>query len=199
MAETLNDTAALHRLGGVAGLIGGTAIAVAGLTELAAGHKTGPTQLLNGVAVPFGIGLLVALYLTNFRALGRFGVVAFTVQFLGFGYFAGVAFTRNFVLVYLEKPVVDELLNSPAKSAFLATAVTALAGTLLFGAALLRSGVVPRVAAGLYTAGLAALCLTFLLPPVVVRTGHIAAGAAMIWLAVTVWRSGAPRPPATLE
>ncbi|MFD3744096.1 hypothetical protein [Nocardia sp. NPDC058633] len=190
------DTRALLRLGGISGLIGGTTIALAGATELIVDGKTPLTQILNGVAVPFGIGLLVALYSVLHQRLGRFGALAFAVQFLGFGYFAGVAFAKNFVLVYLDKPIVDELLTTPAKSAFLATAFLALTGTLLFGTALLRSAAVPRVAAILYTVGLSVLCLTFLLPAPLVRVGHIAAGVGMMWLAWTVWSSLTPNQAA---
>lgn len=181
------DTRPLLRLGAAAGLICGCAIALAGGTELALGHKIALTQLLNGGAVPFGIGLLVAMYALLHRELGRFGATAFAVQFLGFGYFAGVAYTKNFVLVFLERPVVDDLLMSPARFAFLATAIIALTGTVAFGTALLRTDTVPRIVSVLYTVGLSALCLTFLLPAPVVRTGHIVAGVGMIWLASIVW------------
>ncbi|MEU4646672.1 hypothetical protein [Nocardia fluminea] len=191
------DTRALLRLGGVAGFLCGAAVAVAGATELITDGKTPLTQVLNGAAVPFGIGLLVALYSLLHQRLGRFGALAFVVQFLGFGYFAGVAFARNFVLVYLDKPVLDELLASPARSAFLVTAFLALTGTLLFGSALISSRAVPAAAAILYTTGLSALCLTFLLPAPVVRAGHIAAGVGMVWLAWSVWSSVTARPPAT--
>lgn len=183
------DTRALLRLGSICGLIGGASIALAGATELIADGKTPLTQILNGTAVPFGIGLLVALYSLLHQRLGRFGALAFATQFLGFGYFAGVAFAKNFVLVYLGKSVVDELLTTPARSAFLATAILALTGTLLFGAALLRTTAVPRTAAILYTTGLSVLSLTFLLPAPLVRVGHIAAGVGMVWLAWTVWSS----------
>ncbi|WP_067530949.1 hypothetical protein [Nocardia crassostreae] len=181
------DTRALLRLSAIGGLVCGAAIAFAGLTELVTGHKTTLTQLLNGGAAPFGIGLLVGLYLLQRNRLGRFGAVAFVVQFLGFAYFAGVAYTRNFVLVHLDRATVDELLETPARFAFLATAMTALLGTLLFAAALLRAGAVPRAATALYAIGLSLLCLTFLLPAPIVRVGHIVAGAGMIWLAAAVW------------
>ncbi|MFX0580748.1 hypothetical protein [Nocardia nepalensis] len=189
------DTRALLRLGAAAGLICGCAIALAGGTELVVGHKAALTQLLNGGAVPFGIGLLVAIYALLHRKLGRFGAIAFVIQFLGFGYFAGVAYTKNFVLVHLDRPIVDELLRSPARFAFLATAAIALIGTVLFGAALLRSGAVSRFAIALYTVGLSALCLTFLLPAPIVRTGHIAAGVGMIWLASIVWSNAGRSEP----
>ncbi|MGW6118823.1 hypothetical protein ACWFRF_07255 [Nocardia sp. NPDC055165] len=191
------DTRALLRLGGISGFVCGGAIAAAGAIELIAAGKIPLTQVLNGAAVPFGIGLLVALYALLHQRLGRFGALAFVVQFLGFGYFAGIAFAMNFVLVYLDKPVVDELLTSPAEFAFLATAVLALGGTLLFGTALLRSAAVPRGAAILYTAGLSVLCLTFLLPATLVRVGHIAAGFGMVWLAWAVWSSVTVAPAAT--
>jgi hypothetical protein len=191
------DIRALLRLGGVCGFLCGGAVAAAGAIELIAAGKTPLTQVLNGAAVPFGMGLLVALYALLHQRLGRFGALAFVVQFLGFGYFAGVAFTKNFVLVYLDKPVVDELLTSPAKSAFLLAAVLALSGTLLFGTALLRSAAVPRAAVVLYTVGLSVLCLTFLLPAPLVRAGHIAAGFGMVWLAWTVWSSVTVNPAAT--
>ncbi|MFD6395926.1 hypothetical protein [Nocardia sp. NPDC060249] len=183
------DTRALLRLGGVSGFLCGAAIAAAGAIELIAAGKIPLTQVLNGAAVPFGIGLLVALYALLHQRLGRFGAVAFVVQFLGFGYFAGIAFAMNFVLVYLDKPVVDELLTSPAKIAFLGTAALALSGTLLFGAALLRSAAVPRWAVILYIVGLSVLSLTFLLPTTLVRVGHLAAGFGMVWLAWAVWSS----------
>ncbi|MFJ2663450.1 hypothetical protein ACIO14_03795 [Nocardia fluminea] len=190
------DTRALLRLGSVAGLLCGGAIAMAGAIELAADGKTPLTQVLNGASVPFGIGLLVALYSLLHQRLGRFGALGFVVQFLGFGFFAGVAFARNFVLVYLDKPVVDELLTSPAKVAFLLTGLLALTGTLLFGSALIRSRAVPVAAATFYTAGLSVLCLTFLLPTPLVRAGHIAAGVGIGWLAWWVWSSVTARQPA---
>ncbi|MFC9871906.1 hypothetical protein [Nocardia salmonicida] len=191
------DTRALLRLGSVSGFICGAAIAAAGAIELIAAGKVPLTQVLNGASVPFGIGLLVALYALLHQRLGRFGAFAFAVQFLGFGLFAGIAFAMNFVLVYLDKPVIDELLTSPAKIAFLVTAALALSGTLLFGTALLRSAAVPRGAVILYIAGLTVLSLTFLLPTTLVRVGHLAAGFGMVWLAWAVWSSVTGNPAAT--
>ncbi|WP_174183567.1 hypothetical protein [Nocardia barduliensis] len=191
------DTRALLRLGSVAGFLCGGAITAAGAIELIADGKTPLTQVLNGAAVPFGIGLLVALYSLLHKRLGRFGALAFVVQFLGFGYFAGLAFTKNFVLVYLDEPVVDELLTSPARSALLVTAFLALTGTLLFGSALMRGRAVPAAATMLYTTGLSVLCLTFLLPAPLVRAGHIAAGVGMVWLAWSVWSSVTARQSTT--
>lgn len=179
----------LLRLSAVAGIICGAAIALAGVLETVIGHKVGVTQVLNGASVPFGLGLLVGLYLWQRAAAGRFGLVAFVLQFLGFGYFAGIAYTRNAVLVHLDEPVLDALLDGPARLAFLATALLALTGTIAFGAAMWRAGAVPRVAVALYVLGLSALCLTFLLPTPVVRAGHVVGGAGMVWLALTLLRA----------
>jgi len=181
------DTSLL-RLSAAAGLVCGAAIALSGALESAIGRKVTLTQILNGGSVPLGIGLLIGLYLWQRHRLGRFGTAAFVVQFLGFGYFAGIAYARNVVLVYLDRSVVDELLEGPARYAFLATAILALTGTWLFGAALLRSGSVPKAAVALYVVGLSALCLTFLLPAPVVRIGHVLGGAGLVWLAVALWR-----------
>ncbi|MFC8526086.1 hypothetical protein [Nocardia sp. NPDC057227] len=186
--ENETDTTLL-RLSAVAGITCGAAIALAGAVESVIGHKVAVTQVLNGASVPFGLGLLVGLYLWQRAAAGRFGTVAFVLQFLGFGYFAGIAYTRNAVLVYLDEPVLDALLDGPSRLAFLATALLALTGTIAFGAALWRAGAVPKAAVALYVLGLSALCLTFLLPTPIVRLGHVVGGAGMVWLALTLWRA----------
>ncbi|WP_156371188.1 hypothetical protein [Nocardia arizonensis] len=186
----------LWRLSAIAGIACGGSIALAGALEAVIGHKVVLTQLLNGGSGPLGIGLLIGLYLWQRHSLGRFGLAAFVVQFLGFGYFAGVAYVRNAVLVYLDRPTLDALLDGPARYVFLATAVLALTGIWLFGAALWRAAPVPKIAVALYVIGLSGLCLTFLLPVGVVRTGHVLGGTGMIWLSITLLRDVARSRPA---
>ncbi|MFE3194619.1 hypothetical protein ACFXHA_36825 [Nocardia sp. NPDC059240] len=173
----------LFRLAAIAGVVCGVAIAVAGVLETIVGQKFPATEVLNGGAVPFGIAFAVGLYLAQYERMGRFGGWAFATHFLSFGYFAGIAFTMNFVLVYLDSAVLKHLLAGPARWAFLATAVLTLVGTWLFAVALWRTRAVPPLAVGCYLIGLSALSLTFLLPAPIVRVGHVFAGAGMVWLA----------------
>ncbi|MGV9837520.1 hypothetical protein ACWDUL_25450 [Nocardia niigatensis] len=154
----------LCRLAAVAGVVCGVATALAGVLETVAGQKFPVTEVLNGGAVPFGIALAAGLYLAQYQRMGRFGGWAFAVHFLSFGYFAGIAYTMNFVLVHLDPAVVDRLLAGPAR-------------------------VVPPAAVGCYVLGLTVLSLTFLLPAPVVRVGHVFVGAGMIWLAGWLWAS----------
>jgi hypothetical protein len=183
------ETTRLYQMTAVAGWICGGAIAAAAATELVVGAKVPVTQVLNGSAVPFGMLLLVGLYLTVRIAVGTFGAIAAVVHFLGFGFFAGIAYTRNFVLTQLDQATLDRLLAGPARWAFLATAGLALLSTVLFAAAITGVREIPRGAVACYTIGLSVLCLTFLLPAPLVRCGHVVAGAGICWLALYVWRS----------
>ncbi|MFE3956118.1 hypothetical protein ACFXPS_18230 [Nocardia sp. NPDC059091] len=179
----LPETSAAAATANSAGVVCGAATALAGVLETIAGQKFPVTEVLNGGAVPFGIAFAAGLYLAQYERMGRFGGWAFAVHFLSFGYFAGIAFTMNFVLVHLDPAVVGHLLDGPARWAFLATAALTLLGTWLFSAALWLVRVVPPFAVGCYAAGLTALSLTFLLPAPIVRVGHVFVGAGTIWLA----------------
>lgn len=183
------ETTHLYQTTAVAGWICGGAIAAAAATELIVGAKVPVTEVLNGGAVPFGMLLLVGLYLTVRTVVGSFGAVAAGVHFLGFGFFAGVVYTKNFVLTQLDQPTLDRLLAGPARWVFLATAGLALAGTVLFAISIIGVRAIPRGAVACYTIGLSVLCLTFLLPTPLVRCGHLVAGTGIAWLALYVWRS----------
>ncbi|MFI0355901.1 hypothetical protein [Actinomadura sp. 9N407] len=175
------------RLSAVAGGICGVAIAAGGLGEILNDGKTAPTEFLNGLSPAFGLAFLVGLYLAQRTAVGTFGTVAFMVNYIGLALFAGAAFARNFVLVHLPKSQVEELLEGRPLIAFLIAALLTLTGTVLFGLAMYRAGVVPRPAVLLYVVGFAPVCLSFLLPVLAVRTGHMVAGAGILWLSLAIW------------
>jgi hypothetical protein len=183
------ETTRLYQMTAVAGWICGGAIAAGAVIESVIGAKVPVTEVLNGGAAPFGMLLLVGLYLTVRTAVGTFGAIAAGAHFLGFGLFAGVAYTRNFVLTQLDQATLDRLLDGSARWVFLATAGLALVGTVLFAVAITGVRAIPRGAVACYTLGLSMLCLTFLLPAPLVRCGHVLAGGGLCWLALYVWRS----------
>ncbi|KAB2342088.1 hypothetical protein [Actinomadura rudentiformis] len=187
-------TASLFRISALAGVICGLSIALGGLSELLAGDKTIASGYLNGVSPAFGLAFLAGLYLAQREAVGRFGAVAFMLNYLGLALFAGAAYARNFVLVHMEKSEIEALLAGTHRIPFLGAALLTLVGTVLFGAAMYRAGIVPRPAATLFVLGFAPVCLSFALPAVVNRTGHLVAGTGIVWLALALW-SMAANPP----
>ncbi|MFG2006435.1 hypothetical protein ACGFNU_45550 [Spirillospora sp. NPDC048911] len=180
-------TTSLLRLSALAGVICGVSIALGGLSELLAGDKTTASGYLNGLSPAFGLAFLAGLYLAQRQDLGRYGAVAFMLNYIGLALFAGAAYARNFVLVHMEKAEVESLLSGSHKLPFIGAALLTLAGTVLFGVAMYRAGVVPRPASALFVIGFAPVCLGFVLPAVVNRSGHMVAGTGIIWLALALW------------
>ncbi|TDC83296.1 hypothetical protein E1193_09260 [Micromonospora sp. KC606] len=189
----------LLRFGAACGVVLGLSTAVPGLVEAFIG-ETAATSFVIGVGVAFGGPALTAIYLRQQAAAGRFGAIAYAVNIIGLGLFAGVAFALNMVLYYLDQAAADEVLNGPTGVAVLGSAVVFVAGTVLFAVSMLRARVLPRVAAAGYGVAFTLLALLAPLPdsPVIAAV-HVLAGASLIWLCTAVWMSASPSaggPPA---
>ena len=76
----------------------------------------------------------------------------------------------------------------------LLSAITYLAGGLIFGIALFRAGILARWAAALLAGGTLATIAIPLLPQINERLFALPAGLALIGLGYSLWRSNAPRP-----
>jgi len=176
----------LTRLGAWCGVLAGLAIAVPGLIEAFTGESA-PTSFVLGLSPAFAVPLLTVLHLRQATAAGAFGAVAYTVNAVGLGLFGGAAFTLNLALFFLDgKP-----LPGPAMVALPASALVFAAGAVLFGVAMLRAGIHPRVPAVGYVVALPVLAIAARLPDTPI-TGvvHVVAGGSLVWLSVSCLGAG---------
>ncbi|MDS0136681.1 MULTISPECIES: hypothetical protein [unclassified Amycolatopsis] len=175
----------LTRLGAWCGVLAGLAIAVPGAIEAFAGESA-PTSIVLGLSPAFAVPLLTALHLRQATAAGPFGAVAYTVNAVGLGLFGGAAFTLNLTLFFLgEQP-----LHGPTMVALLGSALVFATGTVLFGVAMLRAGIHPRVPAVGYVVALPVLAIAARLPDTpLTSVVHVLAGGSLLWLSVSCLES----------
>ncbi|MFD7403560.1 hypothetical protein ACFV7R_13005 [Streptomyces sp. NPDC059866] len=80
------------------------------------------------------------------------------------------------------------MLEGPTRWAFLASGMIFITGTILFGVSMLRSRVLPRLAAVGYIVGLTALVLQAAWPESLLSSAiHVAACVSLTALARSVW------------
>src|SRR3712207_2209840 len=149
----------LVRLGAWCGVLAGLAIAVPGLVEVVTG-EIAATSFVLGLSPAFAIPLLAALHTGQSTATGTFGTVAYTVNAVGLGLFGGAAFALNLVLFYLD----DAKLAAPTMVALLGSAAVFATGSVLFGVAMLRGGVFPRLPSVGYLVAFPVLAIAARLP-----------------------------------
>jgi hypothetical protein len=178
----------LARFGAVCGVIFGLSLGVAGTIEAFTG-ETAATSFIVGLGVAgFGVPALFAFHLRRADASGRFGAVAAAVNIIGLGLFAGAAYAYNVVLFFVEPAVFDAVLDGPTNWVILGGGAIFIIGTLLFGASVVRTGVLPRVAAVGYTITLILLALLGNVPDSLLSSAnHVVACASLVWLSVSVW------------
>ncbi|NUW32033.1 hypothetical protein HTZ77_11410 [Nonomuraea sp. SMC257] len=176
----------LPRFGAICAILLGLSIAGPALVEAFTG-ETAVTSFVLGLGTALGTPALTVLYLHQAAAGGRFGLVAYAVNVVGLGLFAGVAFTLNLVLFYLEPAIVERLLQGPTRAAFLAATAVFVAGTVLFAVSMARSRIFPRPAVYGYGVALPLLAVLAPLPDTLLTSAvHVVAGASLIWLALPV-------------
>ena len=173
----------MNRLAVWCGVLAGLCIGLPGAIEAVTG-ETAATSFVLGVAPALAIPLLAVLHLRQSDTAGSFGAVAYTLNVVGLGSFGGAAFTLNLALFYVDKPVLDELLAGPTRIALLGSAVVFAIGSVLFGIAMVRARIHPRVPSVAYAVALPVLALAAPLPDSLLTSAiHVAAGGAVLWLA----------------
>ncbi|SDE32124.1 hypothetical protein [Glycomyces harbinensis] len=173
------------RLGAALGALSGLLIVVASSVEFVAG-ETAATGLALALSPAFGLPLIVALYFGQQHASGALASIGFTLNLVGLGLFGGAAFALNVVLIHVDAAVVDALPGA-VTAAFLGSALVFSAGTVVFGVAMLRAGVYPRVPAAVYAFAFPLIALLAPLPDnLFISAVHVVSGAGLIWLAVAL-------------
>jgi hypothetical protein len=187
------STTWLLRFGAACGVVLGLSTAVPGLVEAFTG-ETAATSFVLGIGAAFGAPALTAIYLRQRSESGRSGAIAYAVNLVGLGLFAGVAFALNLVLFYVDEAVADEVLAGPTGIAVFGSALVFVTGTILFSVSMVRARVLPLVPAAGYGVAFTLLALLAPLPDSPVTSAvHVLAGGSLIWLSAAV-RAPVPVP-----
>ncbi|CAM5386032.1 hypothetical protein [Streptomyces aurantiogriseus] len=177
------------RAGALCGALSGLLIALPGLIEAFTG-ETAATSLLLALSPALALPLLAALHLRQAPAAGRFGDTAHTLNLIGLGLFGGAAFASNLVLFYFDDDVIEDTLTGPTIPALIGSAAVFAAGCALFGAAMLRARVFPRIPSWGYAVVLPVFAFVTALPDSLLSSAlHVAVGVILIWLAAALYRS----------
>ncbi|WP_241845347.1 hypothetical protein [Streptomyces silvensis] len=178
------------RLGALSGLLSGLLITLPSLVEAFTG-ETAATSFFLALSPAFSLPLLVALHRRQAAVTGRFGEAAHVVNLIGLGLFGGAAFAANLVLFHFDEDVIDENLTGPTIPALIGSAAVFAVGCALFGTAMVRARVFPRVPSWSYATALPLFAFLIALPDSLFTSAlHIVVGATLTWLAVDLWRPG---------
>ncbi|MEU0648690.1 hypothetical protein [Streptomyces umbrinus] len=176
------------RVGALCGALSGLLIALPALVEAFTGETTA-TSVPLAVSPAFALPLLTALQLRQRPATGRFAEVAHIVNLIGLGLFGSAAFASNLVLFYFDDDVIDEVLTGPTIPALVGSAAVFAVGCALFGAAMIRARVFPRIPAWGYAVVLPLFAFLTGLSDSLLTSGlHILVGAILMWLSAALWR-----------
>lgn len=174
------------RAGALCGVLAGLLIALPALVEIFTG-ETSATSVLLVLSPAFALPLLTALHRRQSLAAGRFGDIAHTVNLIGLGLFGGAAFAGNLVLFYFDEEVLDETLTGPTVPVLIGSAAVFAVGCALFGAAMLRARVFPKVPSWGYAVVLPLFAFLTSLPESLLTSSlHILVGAILIRLSVAL-------------
>lgn len=181
-------TSSASRVGALCGALSGLLIALPALVEAFTGETTA-TSVPLAVSPAFALPLLTALQLRQRPATGRFAEVAHIVNLIGLGLFGSAAFASNLVLFYFDDDVIDEVLTGPTIPALVGSAAVFAVGCALFGAAMIRARVFPRIPAWGYAVVLPLFAFLTGLSDSLLTSGlHILVGAILMWLSAALWR-----------
>ncbi|MDT0567689.1 hypothetical protein RM704_09430 [Streptomyces sp. DSM 3412] len=180
--------AAAVRADALCGTLAGLLITLPALVEAFTG-ETSATSVAFALAPAFALPLLTGLQLVQRPASGRFGDVARTVNLVGLGLFGGAAFAANLVLFYFDDNVVDATLTGPTVPVLIGSAAVFALGCALFGAALIRARVFPRLPSWGYAVVLPLFAFLTALPDSLLTSAlHVLVGVILLWLSAALWR-----------
>ncbi|MFJ8108936.1 hypothetical protein [Streptomyces sp. NPDC096132] len=182
-------TSSTFRTGALCGVLSGLLIALPGLVEAFTG-ETSATSVPLALAPAFALPLLTALHQRQGPAAGSLGRIAAPLNLIGLGLFGGAAFASNLVLFYVDEDVVDEVLTGPTAPALIGSAAVFAAGCALFGAAMIRARLFPRIPSWGYAVVLPLFAFLTALPDSPLTSAlHVLVGVILTWLSSALWRT----------
>ncbi|GAA2643473.1 hypothetical protein [Streptomyces vastus] len=174
--------------GALCGALSGLLIALPAMVEAFTG-ETAATSIPLALSPAFALPLLTALQRWQSPATGRFGEIAHTVNLIGLGLFGCAAFASNLVLFYFDDDVIDDALTGPTIPALIGSAAVFAVGCALFGTAMIRARVFPRIPVWGYAVVVPLFAFLTALPDSLFTSGlHVLVGGILIWLSAALWR-----------
>jgi hypothetical protein len=157
---------------------------------------------LRVLTAAFGILAFTGMYARQVEQAGKLGLAGYLFAFLGIAMVFGLdfSFTYLFPVFAIGVPEFVAQLDAgqiepagPIIVIFFLVDIVFLIGVILFGAATLRAGVLPRPAATVMLVGAIGLSISDYLPGFIAPTGALLAGLGFAWLGYALW-SGAEEP-----
>lgn len=150
----------LYRLSGSTLLIGGVLAAIGTVGQAFNDNPLSPLWMPVSLAVAIGLLLVLlglpAVYSRQMKRTGVFGLIGFILFFLACIQFAGSSGLTDLVLLPWVTQLVPGALNNPPLTFilfFLVAKLLILIGSIVFGIATLRAGVLPKGSAILLLVG----------------------------------------------
>jgi hypothetical protein len=138
------------------------------------------------------LGLVTGLFLAFARRAGRFGTVAFIINFMALASLVAVEVVINLVFSKLPATAIAELIAGPLGIFLTASSLLFLIGTLAFVVSLVAGRDVPRLPLALYLMGAVPIALRAFVPELALDLGLVILATAIAWLAGWLWvRAGA--------
>src|SRR5215207_5156228 len=181
------------RLAAVAGLASAVVLFVNAAKRAGLIPISPATQLVAPLAQALAIILVVGLAAVAMRQSSKYSSVALALNVLGLAAVTGVEWVINLVFVGLDPAQIAVLRGGPLGTAFLATSVIFLLGSILYCSALLRDGKAPRIPIIAYAIATVPIGLRIFVPELVLDVGLGLLGASVTWLAV--WMLGSHPTP----
>ena len=181
------------RLAAVAGLASGVVLFVNAAKRAGLIPISPATQLVAPLAQALAIILVVGLAAVAMRQSSKYSSVALALNVLGLAAVTGVEWVINLVFVGLDPAQIAVLRGGPLGTAFLATSVIFLLGSILYCSALLRDGKAPRIPVIAYAIATVPIALRVFVPELVLDLSLALLGASVTWLAL--WMLGSHPAP----
>lgn len=178
----------LVRLAALSGLVSAVVLALNAARRAGVVPDTAVLHGLAPLAEAAGLLALTGLYLHHRGADRGIGFAGYVGSFVGLCGLLGAEFVINLIFPAVGAAETKTLLAGPAGVEFTVAAVVFLAGTLAFGVALIRRGVLPRVATAAYVAGGVVISLRAFVPNGALVAGLLAAAVGIGWLSVALGR-----------
>ncbi len=177
----------IHRVAAAAGFLCAVLLVVNSARRAGLLPETALTQAIAPFAALAGLLAITGIYLLIRGTAGALGLVGYVLNSAGLAGAFAIEYTLHFVFPYLGGGTVSGLLAGGTGRAFLVTSIVLLVGVLTFGAAAVRSGMMPVVAVLLYAGGMVPGALRSVVPLPVYLGGLVIAGIGVAWMATRLW------------
>jgi hypothetical protein len=150
----------VYRLSGIALLIGGVLAAIGNVGQMFNDNPLSPLWIPVSLAIAIGLLLVLlglpAVYVRQMRRAGTLGLIGFVLFFLACVLFGGSSGLTDIVLLPWVTQLAPVGLNNPTLAFilfFLVAKLLIIIGSIVFGIATLRAGVLPKGSAILLLVG----------------------------------------------